>query len=352
MSIIQLKTDDEGGLSSHKKKKKKKKKMTAIFSSTSPTRDISEKFFAMREKAKRKRPVQLVPEEGAPALGWVAAVAKVEHAEGVIMSLVDQLEQAQTEHLRAAAEFGSDDESDEPAEQRVSRLTKQISKLFKSLDVALKRVVQDADNQQILMNVHRGLVHRVANLHTKFRQTQSKYSKALQGMGDREKQVSDLFENEEVRRWEEEEAKESRVDQLQEQGYTRYQIESLLTEEQICKEQADALAVISSSMNELGDMFSDLNALVIDHGTMLDRIDTQLEQARFQIQMGTSDIRKARSVCSYPVIYNLSFVKIIKQLHSNRCIKSAQFSDQREPLLTFEEGTKEEEKKGEKKKKK
>eukprot|EP01060_Flectonema_neradi_P005008 TRINITY_DN1330_c0_g1_i5.p1 TRINITY_DN1330_c0_g1~~TRINITY_DN1330_c0_g1_i5.p1 ORF type:complete len:327 (+),score=53.47 TRINITY_DN1330_c0_g1_i5:537-1517(+) len=269
------------------------KTMSAFAAAAAPSRDITEKFITLREKAKRNRPVHVVPEEGAPALGWVAAVAKVEHAEGVITSLLEELEVAQTEHLRAAAEFGSDDETEEHPEQRVSRLTSEISKLFKSLEIALKRVVQDADNQQILMNVHRGLVHRVANLHANFRRTQSKYTKAFQGMGDREKQVSHLFENEEVRRWEEEEAKESRVDQLQEQGYSKFQIESLLTEEQIHKEKADAIAVISSSLTELSDMFSDLNALVIDHGTMLDRIDTQLEQSRFQIQMGTADIRKA-----------------------------------------------------------
>ncbi|KAJ9469235.1 Syntaxin-41 [Diplonema papillatum] len=256
-------------------------------------RNLTPKFLQKREKARSTRPAKSRLEEGAPPLGWVQAVAKVDHAERSIENLLVELQEQQSAHLRADARFESDDEEDN-AEEKVSRVTEQTTKLFHVLDDALRRVVRDADDQLMLMNVHRGLVTRVNELHIKFRMIEQKYADALKEKGAVRKKLDGILHSEEARKWEEQEAHECRIDSLQEQGYNKFQIQKILVDEEIAREKADALEDIETALNDLHSMFSDLHAVVVEQGSMLDRVDTNIENATAHMRLATSDLRLAR----------------------------------------------------------
>jgi len=72
---------------------------------------------------------------------------------------------------------------------------------------------------------------------------------------------------------------------------------------------------VAQSIHELAQMFSELNQLVIEQGTVLDRIDYNLDQARIRVESGAKILVKAeiisRKAHSLKCIICLSVVVII-----------------------------------------
>jgi len=50
---------------------------------------------------------------------------------------------------------------------------------------------------------------------------------------------------------------------------------------------------IAQSINDLAAIFRELNVLVIEQGTILDRIDYSIEQTLVKVKEGAKDIKKA-----------------------------------------------------------
>eukprot|EP01064_Diplonema_japonicum_P037296 TRINITY_DN8692_c0_g2_i1.p1 TRINITY_DN8692_c0_g2~~TRINITY_DN8692_c0_g2_i1.p1 ORF type:complete len:301 (+),score=127.21 TRINITY_DN8692_c0_g2_i1:62-904(+) len=257
-------------------------------------RNRTERFKELRAQALRERPKKEVVVEGAPAFGWVEALSKLESVEKKLGPLFIELDRQQTRHLMAHAEFGSEEDDDSDPEEMVRLLTAQITSYFKVLETALRKVVQDADNQHLLYNVHKGIASRITVLHQRFRVIEQRYADGLKGKSNMAEKMEGMLVSEETRKWEEEEAEACRKDQLYVQGYNQHQIDSMLVDEQVAKEKAEALAEVSTTLQEIHSMFSDLHALVIEQGTMLDRVDSNIESATDHMRNATADIRLAR----------------------------------------------------------
>eukprot|EP01063_Lacrimia_lanifica_P029743 TRINITY_DN4591_c0_g1_i1.p1 TRINITY_DN4591_c0_g1~~TRINITY_DN4591_c0_g1_i1.p1 ORF type:complete len:279 (+),score=98.86 TRINITY_DN4591_c0_g1_i1:165-1001(+) len=258
-------------------------------------RDHTQRFEDLRRKANAaKEKAGVAPakrlEVSQPPLGWVSAVAKVEHAEGVISGLLRELEECQQVHLNSVADFGGDDVGEDPQE-KIAAITAEIQRMFKTLDKALKAVVQDADDQNILMNVHRGVAYRISELYKQHTALVSRYTEALGKRNKQKAKLQNKIEGDDVREWEEQVRLETRQDELQDIGYTKYQIESIMMEEQIQREKLDAIKNIAAAVEELHSMFTDLSSLVHEQGEMLDRIDENISQTSMSVKMGLSELR-------------------------------------------------------------
>eukprot|EP01062_Namystynia_karyoxenos_P055767 TRINITY_DN46810_c0_g1_i1.p2 TRINITY_DN46810_c0_g1~~TRINITY_DN46810_c0_g1_i1.p2 ORF type:complete len:300 (+),score=97.29 TRINITY_DN46810_c0_g1_i1:109-1008(+) len=260
------------------------------------SRDLTQRFNEVRRHYRGGKGVvhgQHVAVESAPPLGWVQAVAKVEHAEGRITRLLRDLDDAQQEHLRARAEFDAGD-SAEVAELRAKSITADVIKLFKQLDVAIHRIVQDPDDSVMLGNVQHGLAHRVNTLHSRFQALTDRYDKQLKRAAHRESRTRQYAESDALREWEEQDQRDVKVGKLEVQGFSRAQIDSMLHDEAIQAERARELANIAEQVDEIHAMFKDLNALVIDQGTMLDTVEANISQTRETVRQGTEQLRAAR----------------------------------------------------------
>lgn len=53
---------------------------------------------------------------------------------------------------------------------------------------------------------------------------------------------------------------------------------------------------VAQSINELAQLFKELNVLVIDQGTILDRIDYNVEQAKERVEKGVEDLKAADDI--------------------------------------------------------
>merc|ERR1719453_2091755 len=76
-------------------------------------------------------------------------------------------------------------------------------------------------------------------------------------------------------------------------GFTDTQLIELEERERDVDERSEQITKIAKSVTELNSIFKELAVLVIDQGTVLDRIDYNLEQVSFKTQEATRQLEKA-----------------------------------------------------------
>lgn len=86
------------------------------------------------------------------------------------------------------------------------------------------------------------------------------------------------------------------------------------------KQEIDAIV---GQMNNLSDLFRDVSNLVVEQGSVLDRIDFHIQESRGQIQKGNKELQKimdvennmrvkAAQICLINWIVIMTFVLILK----------------------------------------
>nr|CDP95713.1 Bm7354 [Brugia malayi] len=76
-------------------------------------------------------------------------------------------------------------------------------------------------------------------------------------------------------------------------GLTMEQIQLLLQNADMVKERERDVISVSKSIVELNSLFKDLASMVVDQGTVLDRIDYNVEQAALKVNSALSSVQRA-----------------------------------------------------------
>ena len=79
-------------------------------------------------------------------------------------------------------------------------------------------------------------------------------------------------------------------------GFNDRQIEVLQDVQQGLDERDQEIMRIAKSINDLGQIFKELAVLVIDQGTILDRIDYNMEQVEDKVEKGVEELEKAKEL--------------------------------------------------------
>jgi len=83
------------------------------------------------------------------------------------------------------------------------------------------------------------------------------------------------------------------LEEALDRGLTTDQVLQLQQLEQKASERDREILHIAQSINDLAQIFRELNVLVIEQGTVLDRIDYHVEQALIKVKEGTIELKKA-----------------------------------------------------------
>jgi len=83
------------------------------------------------------------------------------------------------------------------------------------------------------------------------------------------------------------------IDEALERGLTEQQMQQLRDQEKQADERHKEIIHIAQSINELAQIFRELSVLVIEQGTILDRIDYNIEQTRANVEVGHQQLEKA-----------------------------------------------------------
>jgi len=179
---------------------------------------------------------------------------------------------------------GFDDRTDE--EHAVEILTADITKLFHQSQVKIKRIGADdkltGEEKTIKTNIQSSLASKLQELSVQFRKNQKSYLQTLRSRSKKVKTGTGFINFEEVD-----------IDEYEDTGFSEKQLKQVDGMEARISQREKDIKLIAKSINDLAEIFKDLSALVIDQGTILDRIDYNLEQSYINIEEGTEQLEQA-----------------------------------------------------------
>jgi syntaxin 16 len=235
------------------------------------------------------------------ALGGIAGMSSTlppawvdfsEEASADIAAIKDKLRGLSSAHAKAL--LPTFDDVGGAEDHVVEVVTNEITRLFKRCEGRLRRLGEragdgaggDAEERRVVRNVQTKLATEAHRLSVVFRKTQKEYLQRLQqqeGRGPGGAGVDDIFANAGAR------AEHDDVDP----GFSAQQMRRVDRVEAHSYERDREVVHILQSVNDLAGVMKDLSVLIIDQGTVLDRIDYNCEMVATTVEEGRKQLAKA-----------------------------------------------------------
>ncbi|KAF9921555.1 hypothetical protein FBU30_008390 [Linnemannia zychae] len=205
---------------------------------------------------------------------WVDFIEDVDEELEKIKTNIQKLDVMHKKHLLP----GFNDRIQE--ERDIERLTDEITQQFHGCQRRIKQINAESrhssSNQEQIMsrNVQMSLAQKVQEASTTFRQKQNTYMQRMRGVELRNKDILSSMQP----------INSSISDDLEEGGFTSAQQAFAEQSNATITQREQEINHISKSIFQLADIFKDLQTMVIDQGTLLDRIDFNVEQASVHLQ--------------------------------------------------------------------
>ena len=191
-------------------------------------------------------------------------------------------------HGRASLNKFDDTRDDEAA---VEVATQQVTKLFRRCETRLKDFSQGAAptsaDEKVQRNVQRTLAVELQRLSVQFRKQQKQYLQRLRARDGQTSPAAGALDVVDSARGGDEDV--SFIDP----GFSKQQALKTESLTSLIDERDQEVIGIVQSINELAQIMKDLSVLVIDQGTILDRIDYNLEQTAAGVEQGLTQLRRA-----------------------------------------------------------
>jgi syntaxin 16 len=210
-----------------------------------------------------------------------------------------QLDNAYSQRLKVT--FG-EDFGEKNKEEVIENLTMQITNLIKNIETKIKKIAfmtdeNDSKNlsqneKNIRLNIMRNLGSVLHAKSKAFKHQQRDYLQKLRqqqniGAGFGGQLFSELQKNSNADRNDMTHGDLDNILEIAlEEGLSDEQKIDLEEIEQRADEREKEIIHLAQNINELASLFQELNVLVIEQGTILDRIDFTVEQTLINVQMG------------------------------------------------------------------
>ena len=84
-----------------------------------------------------------------------------------------------------------------------------------------------------------------------------------------------------------------------EEGFTNEQLQALQMIEKHTNQRNKEIILIAKSVNELAQIFNELSVLILQQGSVLDRIDFNVENTVAYLQQSQKEITKVSRICNF-----------------------------------------------------
>ncbi|KAH0511002.1 Syntaxin-16 [Microtus ochrogaster] len=210
---------------------------------------------------------------------WVDGVDEVQYDVGRIKQKMKELASLHDKHLNRPT---LDDSSEE--EHAIEITTQEITqRAVQALPSQARRACSEQE-ERLLRNVVASLAQALQELSTSFRHAQSGY---LKRMKNREERSQHFFDTSVPLMDDGDDAA------LYGQGFTDEQLVLVEQNTLMVVEREREIRQIVQSISDLNEIFRDLGAMIVEQGTVLDRIDYNVEHSCVKTEDGLKQLHKA-----------------------------------------------------------
>lgn len=263
---------------------KLREKGRQLMSTTTPTTSIGDETSKLLATAMGMSDVELGEETGhAP---WYVEMRNEIRQD--MASIRELMEEIRILHGKASLNTFDDARDDEVA---VEVTTQQITKLFRKCEKSLQDfsrrfdgVSRDSLDATVQSNMQKTLALELQKLSLDFRKQQKTYLVRLRerdGGDSVAASALDLFES------------GNENDATYDPGLSELQSMAVASSSALAQERDKEVMKIMTSIHDLAQIMKDLSTLVIEQGTVLDRIDYNLEQTSSMVDQGVSQLKRA-----------------------------------------------------------
>ncbi|KAK7277987.1 hypothetical protein RJT34_23008 [Clitoria ternatea] len=188
-------------------------------------------------------------------------------------------------HAKALMPSFGDGKEDQHA---IESLTHEVTGLIKRSEKRLRRLsaAGPSEDSNVRKNVQRSLATDLQNLSVELRKKQSTYLKRLRLQKESQDGVDlEINLNGSKSRYED--------DDLDNMIFNEHQMAKLKKSEAFTAEREKEIQQVVESVNELAQIMKDLSVLVIDQGTIVDRIDYNIQNVATTVEDGLKQLQKA-----------------------------------------------------------
>ncbi|XP_061968551.1 tlg2p-like protein a [Populus nigra] len=188
-------------------------------------------------------------------------------------------------HAKALMPTFGDGKEDERV---IEGLTREITGLLRNSETRLKKISasESFEDSNVRKNVQRALATELQNLSMDLRRKQSMYLKRLQQQKEGHDGV-DLEMSLNANKF------RSEDDGFSDVGFNEGQMLTLKKSEQFTADRESEIKQVIESVHELAQIMKDLSVLVIDQGTIVDRIDYSIHNVASTVEEGFKQLQKA-----------------------------------------------------------
>lgn len=221
---------------------------------------------------------------------WIDGVEEVQYELTRIKQKMKELVSLHDRHLTRPT---LDDNVDE--EHAIEIQTQEITQMFSHCQRLIQQITARSrrgtdQEMKLSQNIIMSLIRSVQELSNNFRKSQSSYLNKMRSREERSQffdnigpetgllsEESDLFVN----------------DTNYDKGFTAGQMQLVEDNTLMVQHREKEISHIVRSIQDLNEIFKDLSTMVVDQGTILDRIDYNIEHASVQVEKGLQQLQKA-----------------------------------------------------------
>jgi len=201
---------------------------------------------------------------------------------------VQQLSDAQVNQLKGGDNLFALEEEQNQRDQ-VDFLNKKIGKLFSNANGLVKRLcdpgIGSQEDLKVRKNIQMGLAGDLQSLSSKFRKKHKEFIRALSDQRSRVDDTGFKFT-----------PPEDDDDADGDATWSQAQVQEIGTMDRIIDERDKEITKIAQSVSELAQLFRELSVMVIDQGTVLDRIDYNMEEVVVNFEQAEEELEETEKI--------------------------------------------------------
>nr|XP_051691039.1 syntaxin-16 isoform X3 [Oryctolagus cuniculus] len=215
---------------------------------------------------------------------WVDSVDEIQYDVGRIKQKMKELASLHDKHLNRPTldDSSAEEHAIEITAQEITQLFHRCQRAVQALPSRARRACSEQEGR-LLRNVVASLAQALQELSTSFRHAQSGY---LKRMKNREERSQHFFDTSVPL------MDDGEDNTLYDRGFTDDQLVLVEQNTLMVEEREREIRQIVQSISDLNEIFRDLGAMIVEQGTVLDRIDYNVEQSCIKTEDGLKQLHK------------------------------------------------------------